>query len=307
MAVESQSAESLAGRSAAITGAGSGIGRAISLALARAGCHVFCTDIDVASAGVTAAACRLLGVRADSLAVDAGSQPAMHAAIDAAERWAAGVGGVSIFVANAGVLTVGGLDAESAVWEQAWRVNTMQSVYAAQRLVPLMSARGGGSFVVIASAAGLLTQHGALPYAVSKAAAVAVARWIAVSHGSEGSGNISVSCVCPQAVLTGMTRGADPRCELHAASAMAGADGVLSADEVADAVVDGVAQRRFLVLPHPSVARYVRFANERPDSWIARMQQLKVAFKEGKTTRAPARRTSAGVQGQRGVPPLSRL
>lgn len=272
----------LRGKAALVTGAGSGIGRAICLALARKGCHVACADIDEQSAAATAAACRPCGVRAGACAVDGGDKASVHRAIDWAEQWADGLGGVSILVANAGILTLGGLDASDETWQRAFSVNTMQSVYAAQKAVPMMAARGGGSFVVVASAAGLLTHHGALPYAVSKAAAVAVARWIAVSHGAEETGRIAVSCVCPQAVATGMTRGADPRRELHAASAMAGADGVLNADVVAAVIVDGIAQRRFLVLPHPSVSKYVALANSEPERWIRRMQQLQAAFERAR-------------------------
>lgn len=223
--------------------------------------------------------------------MDAGDKASVHQAIDWAERWAFSYGGISIFVANAGILTLGGLEAADDVWQKAFQVNTLQSVYAAQKLVPLMAARGGGSFVVIASAAGLLTQHGALPYAVSKAAAVAVARWIAVSHGADDSEKIAVSCVCPQAVATGMTRGADPRRDLHAASAMAGADGVLDSDAVASVVLEGIESGRFLVLPHPSVSKYVALANSEPERWIGRMQQLKAAFEHAKRGRpGPASR-----------------
>ncbi|KAJ1621580.1 putative oxidoreductase [Pavlovales sp. CCMP2436] len=270
--------DGFAGRAAFVTGAGSGIGRALSLALARAGCHVVCADIDAASAEVTAASCRPQGVQALALVVDAGDRASLHAAIDAAELWAHGYGGISSFVANAGVLVIGGLEASEADWERGWRVNTMQSVWAAQKMVPSMAARGGGSIVVVASAAGLLTHHGALPYAVTKAAAVAVAKWIAVSHGAED--RIAVSCVCPQAVHTLMTRGADPTRELHAASAMAGQDGVLTADVVAQKVLEGVAQRHFLVLPHPSVNKYLKYATEVPEKWIARMQELQTSWRE---------------------------
>ncbi|KAG8470980.1 hypothetical protein KFE25_009401 [Diacronema lutheri] len=272
------------GRAAFVTGAGSGIGRALCLALARAGCHVLCSDLNSESAATTAASCRLSGVQVAFRAVDAGDKAALHAAIDWGEEWARGCGcaGVSIFVANAGILTLGGLDAADEVWRRAFAVNTMQCVHAADRIVPLMAGRGGGSFVVVASAAGLLTQHGALPYAVSKAAAVAVARWIAISHGAADSGNVRVSCVCPQAVATGMTRGADPRRDLHAASTMSGADGVLDADAVAAAILDGIASGRFLVLPHPSVAKYITFAAAKPERWIARMQQLKAAFESAR-------------------------
>lgn len=204
----------------------------------------------------------------------------MLGAVEQAEAWARGIGraGVELFVANAGILVVGGLEADAVAWDRALRVNTLQPVWAARALVPRMAKRGGGSIVIVASAAGLLTQHGALPYAVSKAAAVAVARWLAVSHGGESAGRISTHCVCPQAVRTGMTANADPSRQLHAASALAGADGVLSAEEVADAILEGMRSGRFLILPHPSVSSYVERMTAEPDRWVQVMQRLQARF-----------------------------
>ena len=119
--------DELKGRAALVTGSGSGIGQAVCVALARAGCHVMCSDIDLPTASATAAACRAAGVNAEPLSLDAGDQAAVHGAIDLAERWARGYGGISLFVANAGVLTIGGLDTDVATWERAIRVNTISS------------------------------------------------------------------------------------------------------------------------------------------------------------------------------------
>ena len=83
-------------------------------------------------------------------------------------------------------------------------VNTMQHVHTARHLFPLFEARGQGAMLVTASAAGLLTQVGSLPYAVTKAAAVSIAEWLAISYGGKG---INVSCLCPQAVESAMTAG----------------------------------------------------------------------------------------------------
>ena len=87
-----------------------------------------------------------------------------------------------------------------------------------------------------------------------------------------------------------MTRDADPTRQLFAASAMAGADGILKAEAVASEIVDGIARKRFLVLPHPSVAKYVRAANDQPDLWIRRMQALQTAFEAAQRPGAPASR-----------------
>jgi short-subunit dehydrogenase len=118
-----------------------------------------------------------------------------------------------------------------------------------------------------ASAAGLLTMLGNAPYSVTKHATVALAEWLSITYGNQGLG---MSCLCPQLVRTGM---------LAAATAAADDQGlsnldVLEPEEVADVVVEGLRDERFLILPHPEVAEYFRRKAGDYDRWLAGMRRL---------------------------------
>ena len=144
----------------------------------------------------------------------------------------------------------------------------MAHVLAARHLVPRMLSRGGGYLLQTASAAGLLSQVGSAPYAVTKHAAVAFAEWLAISYGDRG---LKVSVLCPQAVRTAMTDG-------FPGGGVAGIDGMLEPDRVADAVLEGLAAERFLILPHPEVAEYVRRKGEDVERWLRGMRRLQARF-----------------------------
>jgi NAD(P)-dependent dehydrogenase (short-subunit alcohol dehydrogenase family) len=149
-----------------------------------------------------------------------------------------------------------------------WSVNVRSHLYAVRAVLPGMLERAGSYLVHTASAARLLTQLGSAPYAVTKHAVVALAEWLAIAYGPRG---IRVSVLAPQAVRTAMTAGIESG---DSPLAVAGVDGMLEPEEVADAVVAAMAYERFLILPHPQVAEYVRRKAEDPDRWIAGMQRL---------------------------------
>jgi NAD(P)-dependent dehydrogenase (short-subunit alcohol dehydrogenase family) len=244
-----------------VTGAASGIGRALARRFAAEGArHVVAADVD--GDGATAVAAEFGGSAAR---VDVSSEGEIAGLIDDVEH---DHGPIALFCSNAGILSVGGDELADEVWRRSLDVNVMAHVWAARHLVPRMIERGGGHLLNTASAAGLLIQIGSAPYTVTKHAAVGFAEWLAVTYGDRG---IGVSVLCPQAVATQMTVGFE-------GGGVAGVDGMLTPEEVADAVVDGLAEDRFLILPHPEVAEYERRKAADRERWLAGMRRLQARF-----------------------------
>lgn len=249
----------LAGKIVVVTGAASGIGKAMVERFHREGAaKVVAADLDEAGAAAVAES-----VDGWSLKVDVSREADLVALIDQTEER---FGPIDLFCSNAGIGLGRGLDEPDEVWEKIWRVNTLSHVYAARNLIPRMKARGGGYLLNTASAAGLLSQIGSVTYAVTKHAAVALAEWIAITHGRDG---IRVSVLCPQAVRTAMTAGGP---------GVAGVDGMIEPEEAADAVVQALRDETFLVLPHPTVAEYMKRKTADYDRWLRGMQRLQEQF-----------------------------
>jgi short-subunit dehydrogenase len=141
----------------------------------------------------------------------------------------------------------------------------MSRIHAARIVVPAMLQQGGGYLVHTASAAGVLTEIGSAPYSVTKHADVALAEWLSVRYGREG---LRVSCVCPLGVQTDMIDDSDPihrYLHLHA----------ISCEDVAESVITGMQDERFLILPHPEVAEFFSLKTDDHDRWIRGMQRLR--------------------------------
>lgn len=259
------------GKVVVITGAGSGIGRALAQQFADAGASVVAGDIDADAADATAAG---IGERAVGVGADAASVAGIATLLDAARE---AYGHVDIYVANAGVIGASGLGSDDD-WDRVLEVNLRAHIRAADALLPDWIARGGGHFVSVASAAGLLTQVGAAGYAVSKHAAVGFAEWLSITHGDNG---IGVTCVCPMGVATplldAITDSADATARVAAASITTAGD-VLSAEDVAAATLDGIREDRFLVLPHASVLDMYRGKGTDYDRWISGMRRYQRAL-----------------------------
>jgi NAD(P)-dependent dehydrogenase (short-subunit alcohol dehydrogenase family) len=250
------------GRHVVVTGAAGGIGRALARRMAAEGARaVVVADLDATGAATVAAE-----IGGFAAGVDVGREDDIQRLIAGATERS---GPIDVFFSNAGLAGPGeGPEAADAAWDLLWRVHVMAHIWAARALVPQMVARGEGYLVNTASAAGLLTSVSAMPYTVTKHAAVAVAEWLAITYRDAG---VRVSCLCPQAVQTEMLEAAkaDP---VGGAILLAG--GILTPDEVAAAVVEGIRQEAFFILPHREVATYAQRKAADPDRWLAKMREL---------------------------------
>ena len=259
---------------AVVTGGGHGIGRALCRRLARDGVTVVVAELEPDAAESVAA--EIGGI---AHVLDVGDEAAVEALVDTVER---DIGAIDLFVSNAGVgfgdadgsaaSRQGGLVPADDRWEACWNINVMAHVYAARALLPRMIERGGGYLVNVASAAGLLSQIGDAAYSATKHAAVAFAESLAITHGEQG---IKVAVVCPQAVATRMIGIEDDSQELDGGFGGNDVDGILSPDRVADDIMAGIREGRFLVLPHPQVRTYFQRKAADHDRWIAGMQRFR--------------------------------
>ncbi len=252
----------LAARHVVVTGAASGIGAALARRLSGEGARaVVVADRELERAVQVASEIDGLGV-----GFDAGREADVRALI--AQATVAN-GPIDIFISNAGVPGgMGGPEIADAVWDESWRVNVMAHVWAARALLPEMVDRGEGYLISTASAAGLLTQVSSATYSVTKHAAVAFAEWLAIEYTEAG---IRVSCICPQGVRTPMLELAME--EPVAATALT-AGGLIEPEDVAEAVVAGIREERFLILPHAEVARFMAHKGSDPERWLSGMRRL---------------------------------
>ena len=249
------------GKIVVVTGAADGIGRALALgAHGRGAKAVVCADRDVAGAERVAKA-----VGGTAFLCDVGQDGDIKHLVHEVESK---IGPIDLFCSNAGIggnrsAPENAASVSNEGWQRAWDVNVMSHVFAARALLPLMIGRGGGYLLNTVSAAGLLNQIGSAVYATTKHAAVGFAENIAISHRDQG---IRVSILCPQAVDTTLLRAAGKGAQ-HV-------DGVLTADQCANAAFEGVEAERFCILPHPMVAGYMQKKTADYDRWIGGMAKF---------------------------------
>ncbi len=261
----------VAGRTVVVTGGGAGIGAALCRAFHREGARsVVVADRDAASADRIATE-----VGGTAMVTDVTDPAAVTRLVEVTEQT---VGPIDLFCSNAGVLFTDPDPANAASgtdehWAAGWAVHVMAHVHAARALIPRFRARGGGYLLHTVSAAGLLTQPGGGVYATTKHAAIGFAEHVAITHAADG---IKVSVLCPQAVDTDMVRLAVAAAPGPARAAAL--DGTLTAGQVADEVIRGLAAERFLILPHPQVLDYLRRKAEDYDRWLAGMVRLRAGL-----------------------------
>jgi NAD(P)-dependent dehydrogenase (short-subunit alcohol dehydrogenase family) len=253
----------LAGKVVVVTGGGNGIGAGMVRRFVREGAKVVAADL--AGDAVTRVADE---VGALSFIADVSVEEDMKALVDHAETE---LGPIDLFCSNAGIGPSGGVDMPNEMWQKIWEINTMSHVYAARACLPGMLARGEGYLLQTVSAAGLLTNLGAAAYSVTKHAALALAEWISVTYGDRG---IKVSALCPQFVQTDLLRdlAGDP------AVAQWVRGSTIEVDDVAEAVVRGLADERFLILPHPEVETFFQRKATDYDRWLAGMRKMQASL-----------------------------
>jgi NAD(P)-dependent dehydrogenase (short-subunit alcohol dehydrogenase family) len=240
-----------------VTGAGSGIGAALARRIAAEQPRgLILGDLDLDAVRAVAGE-----IGAEAVKVDVADPASNDALIDQAEDR---FGPIDLFCANAGIGFAGDEQTPPERWDYMWQVNLMSHVHAARRLMPGWLARGEGYFLSTASAAGLLTNLKAAQYSVTKHAAVSFAEWLAITYGDQG---IKVSCLCPMGVKTPLLDSAD---EFHALLDPL----AIEPEQVAEAVVQGLSEERFLILPHPDVARFFQNKANDYDHWIGGMRKL---------------------------------
>jgi NAD(P)-dependent dehydrogenase (short-subunit alcohol dehydrogenase family) len=249
--------KSVAGAGAVVTGAGSGIGAVLARRLAAGGARVVVNDIDASAAAAVAASCGAVPIGSD-----AASEAGVATLISAAR---AELGEIDLFCANAGAARAGGPESAEADWDACWQVNVMAHVRAARLLIGPWLERGSGHLICTVSAAGLLSMPGSAPYSVSKHAALAFAEWLALSYSHRG---LTVQAICPQGVRTPMLAGSGTAAELLLF------DSAIEPDAVADATMAGIADGRFLILPHPEVAGMYAGRAAETDRWLRGMNRL---------------------------------
>lgn len=256
-------------RTAVVTGAARGIGAAIAARLVAEGFRVVVNDVDEAVLAETASA-----IGAVPFAGDAASTDGVDRLVEAALREFEDEGRIDLFVANAGITSGVGLEASDADWARMLEVNLMSQVRAARRLVPMWLESGGGRLVLTASAAGLLTMLGDLPYSVTKHGSVALAEWLAATYRHRG---IVVQAVCPLGVDTRILEEAGPLKDLLTR------DGTLNPEDVAAAVWQGLQGESVHILPHPSVRQYYAGRAADPDAWLGGMSKIQQRLERAST------------------------
>lgn len=257
----------LDGKVAVITGAAGGIGSALARRFAAEGATgVVLSDVDHEAAVRIAADIEAGGGHATAIAADVTDEAQVAELVAASER---AFGPIDLFCSNAGIATGVGLDATPEDWTRSFAVNVVAHAHAAKAVLPSMLARGAGYLLQTVSAAGLLSCAGDAPYTATKHAALGFAEWLSMTYGNLG---IKVSTLCPMGVRTNMLM-SGVETGNPSALAVAASAPILEPDQVAEVVIKGLDEERFLILPHPEVGAMYAHKGSDPDRWLAGMRR----------------------------------
>lgn len=242
-----------------VTGGARGIGRALCERFVAEGARaVVVSDIDTEEAARVASS---LGEQAIALPCNVAVAAEVEALV---EQTVDRFGRLDLFCSNAGITVKGGVEVADADWQQVFDVNVMSHIHAARAALPVMLNQGGGWLLQTVSAAGLLTEIGSAPYSMTKHAALGLAEWLAVHHQRQG---IGVSVVCPLGVETDMLDHGDPVHQFLQVNS-------IQPEDVAEAVIAGLEQEEFLILPHPEVLEFFQYKANDYDRWLKAFSRL---------------------------------
>ena len=250
----------LHGKVVVVTGGGNGIGASLARRFAAEGAAaVVVADLDGRAARAVASE-----IGGSGRTLDVTDEQAVSELVADVLREQ---GRIDLYCSNAGIALGRGPETPDADWQRIWEVNAMSHVRMARHVVPAMLAAGRGHVLGTVSAAGLLNAMTSAPYGVTKAAALSFFEWLAITHGDR----IGVSCLCPQGVRTRMLEFDEGMARLLWESAR-------TPEEVAESVVAGLREERFLILPHPEVSTYFERKALDYDRWLRGMRRLRASL-----------------------------
>lgn len=258
----------MAERRIVITGAGSGLGRALARRYAADGYAVACADIKPERAAETVA---LLGGAGHSVhEVDVGVDRSVDALRDALrERWDR----IDVVINNAGVASGGGLmDATMDEWHWMLNINLLGVVRGCRAFVPWLIEQRAGHIINVASFAGLAGAPNIMTYGVAKAGVVTLSEQLRAELFDHG---IGVSVVCPSFFKTNLLEnfgGNDQRMKSVAGKLMEAAK--VSADDVAEHIFADARRGRFMILPTPGESMRWRLKRWAPDLYFKKLLQM---------------------------------
>ncbi|MGH8461843.1 MAG: SDR family oxidoreductase [Stenotrophobium sp.] len=265
-----------------ITGAGSGLGRALALHFAGNGWRVAAADINLAGAQQTAVAIQQAGGRALALACDVTSEASWAETVARIQQqW----NGLDVLVNNAGVASAGSVvDSDIAQWQWIININLLGCVRGSRAVTPLLTAQQGGHIVNIASFAGIANPPAMASYNATKAAVISLSETLRFEMFPH---HVGVSVACPSFFKTALmqtsqqqaaniTDNAAPQMQRIVERLMQKAS--VSAADVAADIYDAVQKNRFLVITHADAKRQYHIKRIAPEMFFRISQKATAKF-----------------------------